>query len=401
MAKQLITWQEKVSATAYDTIYPETLPEQVHINNEIANNLGISPEVALDAALEKLSATDRNIRAQGIATGSGLSIQLSVNVFQLYDGVVVRAKIPFDTEPQATLNVNNTGSKYLRRLDGELFDLTIKAGAWATFIYSSSKDSWIVQGWGTKSAVKTAVFTESGTWTVPAGITSVDVFVMGGGGGSGGTSSYEPDDGSWGKDGEGGGGGAGRITKKTVTVSPGNSISVTIGKGGTRGSNVSGTSGGTAGNGTNGGTSSFGTFASASGGEGGKGGSGTGIYSMTGGNGGSGSAGGGGGGGMASGGNGGNGDYCGGGGAGVSWDGTSNNASGGNGGTYGGGGGASSGTVGTGGTNGGKGGSYIQSIAPVSGTNTTSLNIDFVGTGAAGKNGTDNPNTTRKCAGGA
>lgn len=59
MAKQLITWQEKVSATAYDTIYPETLPEQVHINNQIANNLGISPEVALDAALEKLSATDK------------------------------------------------------------------------------------------------------------------------------------------------------------------------------------------------------------------------------------------------------------------------------------------------------------------------------------------------------
>ena len=143
MAKQLITWQEKISATAYDTIYPETLSEQVHINNEIANNLGISPEVALDAALEKLSATDKNIRSQGIATGSGLSIQLSVNAFQLYDGVVVRAKIPFDTEPQATLNVNNTGSKYLRRLDGELFDLTIKAGAWATFIYSSSIVSFV------------------------------------------------------------------------------------------------------------------------------------------------------------------------------------------------------------------------------------------------------------------
>ena len=105
MAKQLITWQEKVSATAYDTIYPETLSEQVHINNEIANNLGISPEVSLDTALGKLSATDKNIRAQGVATGTATALALSVNVFTLFDGVVVRAKIPFDTEKKLNSSI--------------------------------------------------------------------------------------------------------------------------------------------------------------------------------------------------------------------------------------------------------------------------------------------------------
>ena len=126
MAKQLITWQEKVSATAYDTIYPETLSEQVHINNEIANNLGISPEVSLDTALGKLSMTDKNIRSQGVATGTATALALSVNVFTLFDGVVVRAKIPFDTEKGLTLTVNNTGAKSIYRIDGQPIDLVLK-----------------------------------------------------------------------------------------------------------------------------------------------------------------------------------------------------------------------------------------------------------------------------------
>lgn len=103
------------------------------------------------------------------------------------------------------------------------------------------------------------VFTASGTFTVPAGITSVEVEVWGGSGGSGGAGST----------GGGAGGGGGGYARKLITgLTPGATIAITIGAGGTAGA-----SGG--GNGGNGGTSSFGTYVSATGGNGGWGSSGT------------------------------------------------------------------------------------------------------------------------------
>lgn len=381
MAKQLITWQEKVSATAYDTIYPETLSEQVHINNEIANNLGISPEVSLDTALGKLSATDKNIRAQGVATGTATALALSVNVFTLFDGVVVRAKIPFDTEKGLTLNVNNTGAKSIYRIDGQPIDLVLKSGAWCTFIYSSALDGWVLQGWSTKPVLKTEVITKTQTWTVPDGVTSVNVLLFGGGGGGGYTSvSHEPTYEETGT-GAGGGGGGGYMAKSTLTVTPKQTINITIGAGGASGAYNT--------DGNNGGVTSFGTLLSAQGGGGGKKGTST-YTSGKGGDGGTGGSGGGGG--SASkrrnsessrynyvqpGGNGGNGAQFGGGGGAY-------RGNGGNGGQYGGGGGAGDGgTAGVGGQYGGSGGAPGKMGS--AGTNTTSIaDIDFKGEGKGG-----------------
>lgn len=84
-------------------------------------------------------------------------------------------------------------------------------------------------------------------WVVPAGVTWVIADVTGGGGGSGSCAS-----------GQGaGGGGAGGCSIKGCTVTPGQTITVTIGAGGAAG---------VAGNGGTGGTSSFGSFCSATGG---------------------------------------------------------------------------------------------------------------------------------------
>lgn len=70
--------------------------------------------------------------------------------------------------------------------------------------------------------------TVSGTWTVPPGCRSVDVFLCGGGaGGGGGVSGDSPG-------GSGGGGGYTKVIYK-IAVTPGTSISYTIGKGGTGG----------------------------------------------------------------------------------------------------------------------------------------------------------------------
>ena len=186
------------------------------------------------------------------------------------------------------------------------------------------------------------VFTSSGTFTVPAGITAVKVTVIGGGGGGLTTTT-----------GAGGGGGGGGVAIRYVTgLTPSGTVSVTVGGGG--------------GASTAGGTSSFGSSASATGGgfgvggAGGTGGSGSsGDINLTGGAGGTGAVDGdgtsSGGGGAAGGGNGANGyavfptlkvagggGEFGGGGNGV--DGFNNSSNGNNGRGYGSGG---SGAVGT------------------------------------------------------
>jgi hypothetical protein len=68
-----------------------------------------------------------------------------------------------------------------------------------------------------------ATFTSSGTWTVPAGVTSVDVLVIAGGGGGGGDTG-------------GGGGGGGFKHNSSYSVTPSANLSVTVGGGGAGGS---------------------------------------------------------------------------------------------------------------------------------------------------------------------
>lgn len=98
------------------------------------------------------------------------------------------------------------------------------------------------------------VFTSSGNFTVPNGVTAVRVTALGGGG-AGGYHSTMPS----------GGGGAGATAVSIVTgLTPGQVIPVTVGAGGVVPSSY--------GNGGNGGTSSFGSYMTAGGGAGGNGG---------------------------------------------------------------------------------------------------------------------------------
>jgi len=91
---------------------------------------------------------------------------------------------------------------------------------------------------GTAQAT-TVTFTASGTWTAPAGVTSVTVEAWGGGGGGGAAT---------GRPAQGGGGAGGQYATATVAVTPGNIYNIVVGAGGT---------GGNAANGGTGGSSSF------------------------------------------------------------------------------------------------------------------------------------------------
>jgi hypothetical protein len=123
-------------------------------------------------------------------------------------------------------------------------------------------------------------FTSSGTFTVPAGVTSIAVLCIGGGGGGGG--SEDPDE-------TGGGGGGGALAYvNNLSVTAGESLTVTVGSGGN--------GGGGGGNGSSGGFSRLArggtTLVQANGGGGGQnrgsGGSGGTVSTGTGGSGGQG-----------------------------------------------------------------------------------------------------------------
>jgi len=100
------------------------------------------------------------------------------------------------------------------------------------------------------------VFTSSGTFTIPTGITAIKVTVVGGGGGGAAYSAIAT---------TGGGGGGGAAIKFITGLTPGGTVSVTVGAAGTA-ATASGAGGATGGTG---GTSSFGAYCSATGGAGG------------------------------------------------------------------------------------------------------------------------------------
>jgi len=97
-------------------------------------------------------------------------------------------------------------------------------------------------------------FATSGTFLVPNGVTRAKVTVIGGGAAGGTGGGYSG----------GGGGAGGQAVKVVIGLTPGTTVPVTVGAGGTPNPST--------GSGGNGGTSSFGTYCSATGGQGGAGG---------------------------------------------------------------------------------------------------------------------------------
>ncbi len=162
--------------------------------------------------------------ARSIAAGTGISVANG-------DGV------------SANPTITNTGVTSLAAGTG----ISVSAGTGGVTVSST-----VTPGFS-----NIAVFTSSGSWTVPAGITACKVTVIGGGGGGG--VSWEPS-----AAGGGGGAGGGTAIKFVSGLTPGGVVGVTVGAGGAGGVAISGVYG----TGGTGGTSSFGGYCSATGGAG-------------------------------------------------------------------------------------------------------------------------------------
>ena len=145
--------------------------------------------------------------------------------------------------------VVSTGSGSVRPTSVLPNGLPSPIGNAGLFIVSNGS-AWVSGSGNSSGFSNIQVFTSSGTFTVPAGITKVKVTVIGGGGGGGGS--------------QGSGGGAGGASIEIISgLTPGNTVTVTVGTGGAGGPSSGATDG------VAGGTSSFGAFCSATGGSGG------------------------------------------------------------------------------------------------------------------------------------
>lgn len=131
------------------------------------------------------------------------------------------------------------------------------------YAYAVKDNAEWVGGSLTANAKTTAkgsqTFTSSGTFTVPAAVRTIDIFVVGGGGSGGHCNGYSS---QGNKTNAGGAGGGYTATKKAYAVTPGQTFAVTVGAGGPY----------TSGSSATGGTTSFGSILSANGGNGGQGG---------------------------------------------------------------------------------------------------------------------------------
>lgn len=166
---------------------------------------------------------------------------------------------PVLTTPKMDV-INENTSGFGVTVDGVL----LKDGSVATSALASgtADDTTFLRGdrtWATINVRGQQLFTSSGTFTVPAGVSLVKVTVVGGGGGGGAGTTVTVGEGDT-VNYSGGFGGGGGISVGYVSVTPGGTVSVTVGGGGT-GSN--------SGSGSGGGTSSFGSALSATGGAGG------------------------------------------------------------------------------------------------------------------------------------
>lgn len=232
---------------------------------EILNGTITSVDISATAAIpySKLTFTN-NIVAGDIATGAIGSSELASTAVTAgtytacdltvdADGRITSATsgtIDLTSEVSGDLPITEGGTGQSTAQTAIDALLPSQAGNSGKFLTTNATNA----SWGT--AIRSELFTSSGTFTAPTGVTTVFLTMCGGGGGGGGSGSATR---------SGGGGGGLSCYRVAYTVVAGNNYTVTVGAGGAGGA------GGGANNGSTGGASSFDTTISVDGGLGGTG----------------------------------------------------------------------------------------------------------------------------------
>jgi len=222
-------------------------------NHEATTNLNMSahrindlsnPTALTDAANARSVQTGSLIYAQDVGTADNYSIALPIPPASYSTGIMFTFRAAnTNTGAAATLNVNGLGAVPLKK-QGSASDLAsgdIASGQMVTVIYDGVNFQIVGQLGNLAGGSPTgrALFTTSGNFSVPAGVTTVYLTMCGGGGG--GRYVAGP-----------GGGGAASAKSVPYAVTPLESISVGVGVGGSAVSQGSPANNGTA--------SSFGAF---------------------------------------------------------------------------------------------------------------------------------------------
>ncbi len=236
--------------------------------------------------------TKLNFEATDTGSANAYAFALNGSLAAYTDGLEVRGRVANTNTGTSTIAVNGLSAEIIWTPNGvALVGQELKAGGIYVWIFDGTNSKWILQNGGV-SRVKVSgndttpgflngklvegegldltensdggnetlsitprtmkVFTSSGTFTQPNGVTVVRVLCVGCGGGGGSGTGANP----------GGGGGGAAVTDAFVTIS--GDVTVTIGTAG-----AGGTGGGVGGNGGN---TTFGALATALGGTGGNGG---------------------------------------------------------------------------------------------------------------------------------
>lgn len=237
-------WQAIVALVAAGVVPFATLAEVL---------AGTETGKALDPA--KLAAAINSgayISATDTGAANALVVTLAPPPAAYGFGMRLRVKVAASNTGAATINVNGLGAKSITLGDATALPAgALIAGAVVTLTYDGTRfqlanpTGRVLRGMQVYSAAGTSTF------IVPDGVFAIRGRVCGGGGSGGGSTAS----------GTGGGGGAGGYAEGLFAVTPGQSISITVGAGG-----AAVTSGN---NGNPGGSSSIGAFMSATGGNGG------------------------------------------------------------------------------------------------------------------------------------
>ncbi|HHW90925.1 MAG TPA: hypothetical protein GX745_08505 [Clostridiales bacterium] len=108
---------------------------------------------------------DEFLAASGETSGTASALTLAQPGFLLKDGATVRIKLHTDMADGATLDVNGTGAKSIKTMEGSAVQ-SFKAGCWLHLIYSSTLDAYGVQA---SDSVPVGSVTTAFYGTPPAG----------------------------------------------------------------------------------------------------------------------------------------------------------------------------------------------------------------------------------------